>query len=630
MSKLMIHSRRTLIIVFCAAAFLSAKGGVQLSDERAPRERTADVRYLSPLAIVADGQGKNLYVAEATAKQVAVFDTAKAKVIKTIPLPAEPSGLALAPDGSALYITGASSEGRVYVVNPTTGKVTYTLAVGHTPGAPVVSGDGKTLYVCNRFNNDVSVIDVGSKKQLHRIAVSREPVAAAVTPDGKFLFVANQLPAGSSDGEYTAAVVSVLDTTAKRAAKSIILPNGSTGLHGICISPDGKHAYITHILARYQLPTTQLERGWMNTNALSVIDVHKKQLVNTVLLDNVDLGAANPWGVACTDDGKYICVTHAGTHELSVIDRAGLHDRLAKAGTGIRVTEVSSSAGNVPNDLAFLVDVRRRLKLTGKGPRGLALVGTKAYIAEYFTDSLGVVNLDAQSRPRARSIALGAKKALTTVRKGEMFFNDAGLCFQGWQSCASCHPGQGRHDGLNWDLLNDGLGNPKNTKSLLLSHKTSPSMVTGVRPDAEAAVRAGIRHIQFAVRPEADAVAIDEYLKLLAPVPSPHLVEGKLSRAARLGEKVFDKAGCTKCHAGPLYTDLKKYDIGTGKDLDEGKHFDTPTLVEVWRTAPYLYDGRAVTIKEVLTKYNHDDKHGHTSNLSDKEIDDLVEFVLSL
>ncbi len=73
--------------------------------------------YLSPLAVVADKQGKNLYVAEATAKQVAVFDITSEKVVKVIPLPDQPSGLALAPDGSSLYVTGVSPKGRVYVVN---------------------------------------------------------------------------------------------------------------------------------------------------------------------------------------------------------------------------------------------------------------------------------------------------------------------------------------------------------------------------------------------------------------------------------------------------------------------------------------------------------------------------------
>jgi cytochrome c peroxidase len=240
------------------------------------------------------------------------------------------------------------------------------------------------------------------------------------------------------------------------------------------------------------------------------------------------------------------------------------------------------------------------------------------------------VDINPETYPKARSIALGTGKSLTQVREGEMLFSDASLCFQHWQSCASCHPGGGRVDALNWDLLNDGLGNPKNTKSMLLAHKTPPAMMTGIRPNAEAAVRAGIRHIQFAVRPETDAVAIDEYLKSLKPIQSPYLVKGKFSRTANQGRRVFKKAGCDSCHTPPLYTDLKKYNIGTGKDLDENQSFDTPTLIEVWRTGPYLYDGRSKTIKEVLTKHNVGDKHGKTSILTEEEINSLAEFILSL
>ncbi|MHC4640549.1 MAG: cell surface protein [Planctomycetota bacterium] len=590
----------------------------------------ADEEYLSPLALVASSEGNTLYIAEATAKQVAIFDIAAGKVTKVISLPDQPTGLALAPDGSRLYVTGAAPNGRIQVVNLQTGKVARPLSAGHTPVAPVVSPDGKTLYVCNRFDNNVSVIELGSKKESAKINVQREPVAAAITRDGRFLFVVNHLPAGAADEDYAAAVVSILDTTTKKVIKTIDLPNGSTSLQGICVSPDDRHAYITHILARYQLPTTQLDRGWMNTNALSIIDISKKELLNTVLLDDVDLGAANPWGVACTDDSKYICVTHAGTHEMSVIDATSLHKKLASVAKGEKVSDVSQSPADVPNDLSFLVGLRRRLKLTGNGSRGLAVIGTKAYAAEYFTDSLGVVDINPENLPKAQSISLGSKKTLAKVRKGEMLFSDATLCFQHWQSCASCHPGGGRVDALNWDLLNDGLGNPKNTKSMLLAHKTPPSMMTGIRPNAEAAVRAGIRHIQFAVRPETDAAAIDEYLKSLKPVQSPYLVKGKLSRAANRGRRVFKKAGCASCHTSPLYTDFKKYNIGTGKDLDENQSFDTPTLIEVWRTGPYLYDGRSKTVKEVLTKHNVGDKHGKTSTLTEEEINSLAEFILSL
>ncbi|MCP4375693.1 MAG: c-type cytochrome, partial [bacterium] len=209
--------------------------------------------------------------------------------------------------------------------------------------------------------------------------------------------------------------------------------------------------------------------------------------------------------------------------------------------------------------------------------------------------------------------------------------NDAELCFQMWQSCATCHP-DGRTDGLNWDLMNAGMGNPKSTKSLLLAHKTPPAMITAIRANAKVAVRAGIRFIQFAVRPEEDAKAIDAYLMSMKPIPSPFLINGELSESAKRGKVIFEKeAGCISCHDGKMHTDLNKYDVGTGKDSEAKKEFDTPTLVEVWRTAPYLYDGRAVTIVELLKKkYNPNDMHGSTTKLKEKEKADLAEYILSL
>lgn len=594
------------------------------------RAAYGDDKYLSPLDIVADESGKTLYIAEKTAGRIAVLDVDDLKVTKTIPLSVPPTGLALAPDDSRLYVTGGAPDGLVFVINTDNGKITKRFPVGHTPNAPVVSPDGKKLYICNKFNDNVSVLDASSGKELAIIPVTREPVAGAITDDGKILIVANHLPAGPVDGDYAAAEVSIIDTAAAKVVTTIKLPNGSASLHDVAISPDGKYAYVTQILARYQLPTTQLERGWMNTNALTIIDVTNKKYVNTVLLDDVDLGAANPWGVACSPDGKYVCVTTAGTHELCVIDRAKLHDKVERAGRGEKVSDATSSADDVPNDLSFLVTLKRRLKLTGNGPRGLTIIGNKAYVAEYYSDSLGVIEIESKMRPKPESIPLGPKQTVSTVRQGEIFFHDATLCFQKWQSCASCHPGDARTHALNWDLMNDGLGNPKNTKSLLLAHKTPPAMGLGVRADAETAVRAGIRHIQFAVRPEEDAVAIDEYLKSLKPIPSPHLVNGKLSKSARRGQKLFESAGCSSCHTSELYTDQKKHDLGIGKWLDEGKSYDTPTLIEVWRTAPYLYDGRAATIEDMLKKHNVEDKHGKTSDLTDKQIKDLAEFVLSL
>jgi cytochrome c peroxidase len=155
-------------------------------------------------------------------------------------------------------------------------------------------------------------------------------------------------------------------------------------------------------------------------------------------------------------------------------------------------------------------------------------------------------------------------------------------------------------------------------------------MISGVRGDAETAVRAGIRFIQFAVRPEEDAEAIDAYLRALRPVPSPWLENGELSEAAKRGRDAYDRAGCAACHSGPFYTDLHPYDVGTGTGREEGMAYDTPTLIEVWRTAPYLHDGRSATMEDVLTTHNPEDQHGKTSGLTPEELRDLAAYVNSL
>ena len=628
----------------CVLAICSAVAGHSTAAE-----------YLGPSDVVAAKDGKSLFVLNVDAGQIAVVDIAAGKVAKKIDCPANPTGLVLSPDSKTLYVTCIDENGNGSVVEVKPGAVSQKINVGHGATGPTISPDGKKLYVCNQFDNDVSVVDLKAKKEVARVAMIREPVCSAITPDGKQVLVSNLLPTDASDSYDVAASVSAIDTASGKVTH-IRLPNGSSSLRGICVSPDGKYAYAVHILARYQMPTTQLERGWMNTNAISIIDVPGKKLINTALLDDIDLGGANPWGVATTADGGLICVTHHGTHEVSVIDANALLEKLASIPAteeearaqgryDDRGTYSSVTVDDVPNDLAFLVGLRRRVRLHGrspwtliedqgppiKGPRGLAIIGMKAYVAVYFSDLITVVDLADKPGKLVSNIPLGPTPKMTPKRLGEMNFHDADLCFQHWQSCSSCHP-DARVDALNWDLMNDGLGNPKNVRSMLLAHRTPPSMASSVRADAEAAVRSGITHIQFAVRPDSDAVAIDEYLKSLKPMASPHLVDGKLSEAAKRGEELFlsERVGCSECHPEPLYTDLEMHDVGTRGRYDRRDDFDTPTLIECWRTAPYMHDGHYTTMKEVFTTGKHGRFGGDVEGLSDKEIDDLVEFVLSL
>ncbi len=578
--------------------------------------------YQGPCALVASGDAQTLYVANADARQVACVDLPTGRVTRRLDVPAAPTGLVLSPDGTQLIVTCAAPNSTVVVIDTLSGRTIAASPAGHTATGAAVTPDGKRLYVCNRFNNDVAVIDLATSREVRRVAVVREPVAAAVTPDGTAVLVANHLPGGSPSVPPFASVVTLIDTQTHRTT-AISLPHGSHSLRGLCVAPDGKQAYVTHLVSSFEMIPLQVEQGWIHSNVVSVIDTQQKQVTTTIGLDQPSWGAGNPWAVACTSDGKSICVSHAGTHELSVVPTAALLGQLVHVVT-------APSVHNIPDDPVRGPGLRR-IKLPGQGPRALAIAGSQIYVAEYFSDTLTVVDLRAAPNAPLAAITLGEKSPLTAVRRGELLFNDATICHQHWQSCASCHP-DGRSDSLNWDLLNDGVGNPKNTKSLLLAHRTPPAMSEGVRLTAEKAVRSGLTHILYADRPEEEAVAIDEYLKSLSPVPSPHLVDGQLNSAAQRGKKLFEneRGGCYECHPAPLYTDLTLHQVGTRGAADYVDAFDTPTLLEVWRTAPYLHDGRYATIRELLVTGKHGQSDGRASELSQPEVADLIEFVLSL
>ncbi|MDR3232935.1 MAG: hypothetical protein LBT46_04625 [Planctomycetaceae bacterium] len=617
--------------------------------------------YKGPNALAVSSDGNTLYAANTDACEIAVVDIAADAVKAVISLNGNaPHGIAVSNDNKTLYTAAGNEHGKLLKIE--NGQITGIAEAGHTPQGIALSPDGKNVFVCNQFSTDVWQYELPALKLVRKVKTIREPRCAVVTKDGKYVLVCNSIPldVGNKPEDPdamidVAAEVSVINV-ADGSVSQIRLPNGSGSLHGIALSPDGKYAYVTEVLARFQIPTTQVERGWMNTAGVAIIDTTQLEnanrgFVNAVLLDDVDLGAANPWGIAVSDDGKTIYIAVAGTSELIIIDAEGLHKKLAAlpaydiksswGGSAAEEGEQSNAANNVPNDLSFLVGLKKRVLLSGKGARAVACSGNNILVGMYFSDMLH--KIDAVSLSKTE-IALGAVPEWTAERRGEVWWNDATLCFQKWQSCASCHP-DARMDGYNWDLLNDDLGNPKNAKSLLYSHKTPPSMWEGVRDNPNRqplwegigqrlqCIRTGFQYIQFAMPDEAKCLDVDAYLAAMKPAASPYLVNGGLSERAKRGKKIFEdkKIGCTVCHPAETYfTDMKMHDVNTKCYFDRRSEFDTPTLIEVWRTAPYLHDGRYKTMQDVFKLGKHGDVEGDVGGLTDEQIDDLCEYILSL
>jgi cytochrome c peroxidase len=121
---------------------------------------------------------------------------------------------------------------------------------------------------------------------------------------------------------------------------------------------------------------------------------------------------------------------------------------------------------------------------------------------------------------------------------------------------------------------------------------------------------------------------------------SPHReADGLVSAGAQAGQALFQALDCGSCHSGALFTDSSsglRHDVGTLKNSSGQRlggildGLDTPTLLGLWSTAPYLHDGSASSLQEVLIDANPDGLHSDIQSLSAAELDQLTEFLLQL
>ncbi len=550
---------------------------------------------------VADETGKNVYkLSSSGAVQAKYTSTKQVNNIVT--------------DGTNIYALVGGLDGDVVKLGADL-KAVSAAEVGHTPSDMAIhNGKG---YAVNRFSNTVSIIDLSTMKVSATVEIDgREPIAATVA--GSDVYVACHLPDESTNESVMSANVAVISTSTGKVTKVLPLVNGASGVKDICTSPDGKTVYVSHIIGRYAYPTTQLDRGWINTNGFTIIDATKAEVYTSVLLDEVDHGAANPWGITVSSDGKYLCVALSGLNEVMIVNISKMNTKInsVKNGKG----DVAS-IDKIVDYLPFLDGARERVTV-GAGVRSITEKDGVLYCGLYFDGAVDTVKLSDHKVTRVKFVD---QPEASEVRLGMILWSDANNCYQKWESCNSCHP-DAVVDGFNWDNLNDGLGNGKSAKSMLYSHRTPPVMVTGIRPNAEIAVAAGMKFIQFNTLDSESLACIDEYLKSLYPIESPALNrDGTLTSSAQAGEALFN-TNCASCHPAPLYTDLKLHNIGSSTLEREDGNYDTPTLIEVWRTAPYMHDGTLNTLTDAV-KY-HLAKINKT--LSETEIKNLSDYVASI
>jgi hypothetical protein len=368
-------------------------------------------------------------------------------------------------------------------------------------------------------------------------------------------------------------------------------------------------------------------RGALMTSAIAYIDTRPGGPTVQFPLDEVNAFFADPSGIALSPDDRLAFVAHGGARVVTAVDVEALQ-RLVHEEDGATLEGLADNLG------AFARYVVARIP-TAHNPRALAISpdGGRLYVAERLADSIAII--DTHQLRLVDRIDLGGPRELTAQRRGERIFHDASQTFQGQFSCRSCHP-DGHTDGLNWDFEIDGVGkNRLDTRSLRGIRDTAPFKWNGKNPDLP--TQCGPRFARVLTRSDPFSTAqLEDLVTFIESLPLPPPQFTDLAAARERGRQLFFRTQtssgeeipignrCETCHRPPLYTDRLMSDVGS-----DGR-FDTPHLLDVRSSPPYLHDGRASTLEEIWTVHNPDDTHGATNDMTKVELNDLIVFLRSL
>lgn len=137
----------------------------------------------APQDVKLSPDGKVFYVADMTANGVYEIDGDALKIMGFIPTGEGTHGLYASRDSRYLYISNRG-EGSISVLDFASRKLVakWQLPGGGSPDMGGVSADGKVLWLSGRYDSEVYAIDTTSGKLLARIKVGKQPHGLCVYP----------------------------------------------------------------------------------------------------------------------------------------------------------------------------------------------------------------------------------------------------------------------------------------------------------------------------------------------------------------------------------------------------------------------------------------------------------------
>ena len=315
----------------------------------------------------------------------------------------------LAAQGAKLRIIQTNSAGdNIHIIDPATNKVVGEIKGIEAPHGVAVAPDGSRIYVSEEADKTLTVFDGKTLQVTKRIPLSGNPNLIDITPDGRSIYVAialtwddlsdfPQIKAAPSGG------VDVIDTASLANVKTIAIKGG---IHDLNVTPDGK--YVIAGASRGAKPPA---------NAMYVIDTKTNEVAWTLPMNP----SPSPMAITKKPDGSTDKVyaqlggfngfavvdfaTHARTNQIKLPDIAP--DKQNPSGPpaashGIAVTADQKTllvnsrlnstlyAYSLP-DLKLLGGV----PLGGKGAGWLTITpdDKTAYVANEHTNDVSVVDI---------------------------------------------------------------------------------------------------------------------------------------------------------------------------------------------------------------------------------------------
>jgi YVTN family beta-propeller protein len=547
-----------------------------------------------PFGIAATESGKRIYVAVSTQNEVLEIDTSNDQVLRSFSIGGQPKWISLHPSGKTLYVASAFG-GQMSWVDLGSGQV-HDFELPSLTSVDFADDDGSAAPLTLRLTGDVGVSPSGRVVAIPSVYVDSEEPVGEPTDDGVV-----EGGYGSSNGDIGLSRVNPVVTA-------------------VLVGPDGVPA------------------------------VDTAQPVNVASRADIDSASSivrsYPSSVTFAPDSETMYITMEGSRVVIAASTSPVVFRgQDENGFGPRNDVQVDSESGFGSGLEQVATSATSVITVPEGPNGVAfLADGNAYVNAFLDRSVSVIDAESAHRDVSQQV-VGDFVSSTTARASgtlqvaepvlpadvemgrRLFYSSVTSSMAGSGSgisCATCHM-DGRNDGVTWTFDEPGLPVKRQTPSLAGKVSETLPLTWASEVDSvgdEVRITSQGRMGGIGLSPS-EELAVSAYVDFTREVDHP--LKGLANDQIARGKALFESAevGCATCHTGARLTD------GLGHDLYGGKGINTPSHTGVATTAPYLHDGSAATLSDVLASAARGEM-GDTSMLTPAENADLLAYLKSL